>query len=316
MARNASDVVVTGLDPAVADTESGASLRDKVRLYVEITRPRVMALVVFTGLPALLLGKAAWPTVWEAFWVLLGTAFAGGASSAFNAYVERESDARMARTRRRPLPAASVVPTAVLGYGAFLTLASMVVLYAIGGAYPAFIALATIVFYVGVYTVWLKPRTPQNIVIGGAAGGTAPLIASAAMDGSISLGAWILFAIIFLWTPPHFWGIALYRKKEYEAAGFPMMPSVVGDQPTRWRSLAYTLLLVPVTLAPTALGYLSPLYGVAAAGLGAWFTWVVIASMRAPSPRRDYRVFKHSVAYLSFLFLMMFVDLALPTSWM
>ncbi|MCA9567303.1 MAG: heme o synthase [Myxococcales bacterium] len=302
------------MSQSVAPAAVASSWRESLRLYLDITRPRVMALVVFTGLPALLLGKEAWPSLGQTFWVLLGTAFAGGASSAFNAYIERDADARMARTRRRPLPAASVVPGAVVAYGAFLTVASMVILYAIGGAWPAFIALATIAFYVGVYTIWLKPRTPQNIVIGGAAGGTAPLIASAAMDGSVSLGAWILFLIIFLWTPPHFWGIALYRKKEYEAAGFPMMPSVVGDQPTRWRSLAYTLLLVPVTLAPWALGYLSVGYGLLAAGLGAWFTWIVVDSMRAPSPRRDHRVFAQSIVYLSFLFLAMLVDLALQAA--
>ncbi|MEZ4316931.1 MAG: heme o synthase [Myxococcota bacterium] len=288
----------------------GAASRSSLRLYLDITRPRVMALVVFTGLPALLLGKTAWPSLSQTFWILLGTAFAGGASSAFNAYIERDADARMARTRRRPLPAAAVLPGAVIGYGVVLTIASTIILWAVGGVWPAVIALATIAFYVGVYTLWLKPRTPQNIVIGGAAGGTAPLIASAAMDGSVSLGAWILFLIIFLWTPPHFWGVALYRKREYEAAGFPMMPTVVGDQPTRWRSLAYTLALIPVTLAPWALGYLSLAYGVAAAGLGAWFLYFVIDSMRAPSPKRDYRVFTQSIVYLSILFLLMLVDLA------
>jgi protoheme IX farnesyltransferase len=290
---------------------STSSWRDAARLYVQITRPRVMALVVFTGLPALLLGKTAWPSVSQTFWILLGTAFAGGASSAFNAYIERDADARMARTKRRPLPAAAVLPGTVVAYGVFLTVASSAILYAVGGVWPMLIALATIAFYVGVYTLWLKPRTPQNIVIGGAAGGTAPLIASAAMDGSVSIGAWILFAIIFLWTPPHFWGVALYRKKEYEAAGFPMMPSVVGDQPTRWRSLAYTLVLLPVTVAPWALGYLSAAYGVLAVVLGGWFLWVVVESMRKPSPKRDYRVFTQSIVYLSILFLAMLVDLAL-----
>lgn len=295
----------------VAESAPEASTwRDTLRLYVQITRPRVMALVVFTGLPALLLGKTVWPSVSQTFWILLGTAFAGGASSAFNAFIEREADARMARTKRRPLPAAAVLPGTVVGYGIFLTFASMGILWSVGGPWPAFIALATIAFYVGVYTIWLKPRTPQNIVIGGAAGGTAPLIASAAMDGSVSVGAWILFAIIFLWTPPHFWGVALYRKKEYEAAGFPMMPSVVGDQPTRWRSLAYTLVLLPVTVAPWALGYLSVGYGVVAAALGAWFLWIVVESMRQPSPKRDYRVFTQSIVYLSILFLTMLVDLA------
>jgi protoheme IX farnesyltransferase len=286
------------------------SLSETIRLYVDILRPRVIALVVFTGLPALVLGRAGWPSLSAVAWVLLGTAMAGGASSAFNAYVERDTDAFMARTRRRPLPAASVLPRAVLAYGAFLTVGSTAVLYAVGGMLPVAVSLATIAFYVFAYTMYLKPRTPQNIVIGGAAGGTAPLIASAAMDGEISLGAWILFAIIFLWTPPHFWGIALVRKKEYAAAGLPMMPHAVGDQGTRWRSLGYTLALIPVTVLPVWLGYLSQGYGVAALLLGAWFLFDVVRSLVLRNDTADWRVFKTSVAYLSLLFLGMLVDLA------
>jgi protoheme IX farnesyltransferase len=298
--------------PLVDSSERQRSWRETLRLYLDITRPRVMALVVFTGLPALVLGQEAWPTAFQAFWVLVGTALAGGASSAFNAWVEREADARMARTRRRPLPAATLLPGVVLGYGALLTVLSTVILWWVGGVAAAGIGLATIAFYVGIYTMWLKPRTPQNIVIGGAAGATAPLIASAAVQGSPSLGAWILFAIIFLWTPPHFWGIAIFRKYEYEAAGFPMMPSVVGDQATRWRSLAYTLALVPVTLAPIGLGYLGMGYGVFAVVSGIWFTWLVGRSLVEREPSFDYRVFKGSIVYLSILFLAMLVDLAIP----
>lgn len=294
------------------DPTAGRSLGETIRLYLDITRPRVMALVVFTGLPALVLGKNGWPSPWLAFWVLLGTAFAGAASSAFNAWYERDTDAFMARTRNRPLPAASVLPGAVFAYGWFLTVASSVILYAVGGWLPVFVSLATIAFYVLVYTVYLKPRTAQNIVIGGAAGGTAPLIASAAVDGEIGIGAWILFSIIFLWTPPHFWGIALMRQREYAAAGLPMMPHVVGDQGTRWRSLGYALVLVPVTLLPVWLGHLGALYGGAAAALGFWFVALVGRSLVAQQHAVDWRVFKGSVGYLSLLFLFMLVDLAFP----
>ena len=280
-----------------------------LKLYLDITRPRVLALVVFTGMPALLLGRDVWPSPAQAAWILAGTAAIGGASSAFNAYIERDADARMARTRRRPLPAAAVVPLWVLLYGAALTIFGTGVLWAMGGVMAAAIGLATEAFYVLGYTMWLKPRTPQNIVIGGAAGSTAPLIASAAVDGSVSLGAWLLFLIVFLWTPPHVWGIAIFRKREYEAAGFPMMPSVVGDQATRWRSLAYTLVLVAVTLAPVWLGYLSWAYGAAAVLLGAWFTGSVVRSMVARRPVVDYRVFKESIAYLGALFLVMLGEL-------
>jgi protoheme IX farnesyltransferase len=289
----------------------GGSIAETLRLYLDVTRPRVMALVVFTGLPALVLGKEMWPSAQAAALVLAGTAMAGGASSAFNAYVERDRDAFMARTRSRPLPAATVVPGAVLAWGALLTVLSTLTLWWVGGWLPTFVSLATILFYVFGYTMWLKPRTPQNIVIGGAAGATAPLIASAAMDGSISLGAWILFGIIFLWTPPHFWGIALVRKEEYAAAGLPMMPHVVGDHGTRLRSLAYTLALVPVTLAPVWFGHLSMVYGAFAAVLGAWFLWAVVRSLTEVTRVADWRVFRVSVAYLSLLFAAMMVDLAL-----
>jgi protoheme IX farnesyltransferase len=286
-----------------------ASFSEMVRLYIEIARPRVMALVVFTGLPALLMGQDTWPSVGQAGWVLAGTGMAGAASSAFNAYIERDADARMSRTRRRALPAAVLLPRAVIGYAWFLTFASTAVLYAVGGAVAAMVSLSTIAFYVIAYTMWLKPRTPQNIVIGGAAGGTAPLIASAAMDGGISLGAWLMFLIIFLWTPPHFWAIALVRREEYEAAGFPMMPSVIGDRATRRLSLAYALALLPVTLAPWWLCNLSVYYAAAAVALGAWFLGSILISMRDENAVADWRVFKVSVSYLSFLFLMMLLDM-------
>ncbi len=288
------------------------STLDTLRLYVDVARPKVIALVVFTGLPALLLGKSAWPSLSQAFWVLTGTAFAGVASSAFNAYIERERDAFMARTRNRPLPASSVVPGTVLAYGWLMTILSSIILYAVGGMMPMLVGLATIVFYVFGYTMWLKPRTVQNIVIGGAAGSTAPLIASAAMDGHISAGAWILFAIVFLWTPPHFWGIALVRQKEYAAAGLPMMPHAVGDRGTRIRSLMYTLLLLPVTVLPVFLGQLGWVYGAVAVASGLWFLATVVQSLLQDSYKVDWKVFKVSVMYLSILFLFMLVDLAIP----
>jgi len=280
------------------------------RLYFEIARPKVMALVVFTAIPALALGKSGFPSFGHAAMVLLATALAGAASSALNAYVERDTDALMARTRNRPLPASSMMPEVVLGYGVILSLVSTLMLWAIGGALAAFVGSATIAFYVCVYTMGRKPRTPQNIVIGGAAGATAPLIASAAMDGSVSLGAWLLFAIIFLWTPPHFWAIAIYRRRDYERAGFPMMNLVVGDQPTRWRSLGYAVAVVAVSLTPVYLGYLGTFYGVCAGVLGVFFVGRVVQSLVHQNVAVDRKVFMASNIYLLSLFLSMIVDLA------
>ena len=285
---------------------------ETLRLFLDVTRPRVLALVVFTGLPALAMGRDGWPPLPLAVQVLVGTALAGGASSAFNAYVERESDAFMARTRRRPLPAAELVPWAVVAWGALLTLSSTWMLALAGGWKAAFVSLATIAFYVFGYTMYLKPRTPQNIVIGGAAGATAPLIASAAIDGVITPAAWILFAIIFLWTPPHFWGVARVRKEEYAAAGLPMMPHVVGDQGTRWRSLGYTLALLAVTALPVALGDLGWAYGASAVALGLWFLVAVVQSLAERTAAADWRVFRVSIVYLTLLFLSMLLDLSLP----
>lgn len=296
----------------IAVSATQRSLGEWVRLYIDVTRPRVIALVLFTGLPMLFLGREGWPDLWLAVWVMVGTALAGGASSALNAYVERETDARMARTRRRPLPASVVVPNTMLAYGLVLTVLSTAILWLVGGALAAMVGLSTIAFYVLVYTIWLKPRTPQNIVIGGAAGATAPLIVAAALDGGLSVQSWVLFAIIFLWTPPHFWAVALYRREEYASAGFPMMPLVVGDQPTRWRSLVYTVLTLIVSLVPVAMGDLGWTYLIASAGLGLWFLWSVIQSMTQQRPQADRRVFTVSIAYLFFLYLAMLADVVVP----
>ncbi|MEN9785994.1 MAG: hypothetical protein RLZZ299_1258, partial [Pseudomonadota bacterium] len=188
-----------------------AGLVARLRLWFDMTRPRVLLLVLFTGLPVLGMTPGGWPGLGKAVAVLFGTALAGAASSTLNAWLERDTDARMARTRARPLPAASVLPSHALALGLGLTVVSTLVLWRVGGALAAMVGLATVVFYVLVYTVWLKPRTPQNIVIGGAAGATAPMIAEAALTGRVGPVSLILFLIVFLWTPPHFWAIAIFR---------------------------------------------------------------------------------------------------------
>ncbi len=286
-----------------------------LRLWWDMTRPRVLLLVLFTGLPVLGMRPEGWPSLAKAVVVLLGTALAGAASSTLNAYLERETDARMARTQSRPLPAAAVSPGQALGLGVTLTVVSTVVLYAIGGALAAVVGLGTVLFYVFVYTLWLKPRTPQNIVIGGAAGATAPMIAEAALSGRLTAASLLRFLIVFLWTPPHFWAIAIFRKKEYEAAGFPMMPSVVGNQATRRQSVWYTVALIASTLAPVPLGLLGPWYGAAALAAGLWFLAAVRASVKADDPAADWRVFKVSIVYLFVVFGAMLADCTLRAVW-
>ncbi len=290
------------------------SILAQVRLWWEMTRPRVLLLVLFTGLPVLGMTKEGWPSPWDASMVLLATALAGAASSTLNAWAERDTDAKMARTRNRPLPAASVQPAHALIIGILLSLASTAMLWALGGPLAATVGLGTILFYLFVYTLYLKPRTPQNIVIGGAAGSTAPIIAEAALTGEITAASVVLFLIVFLWTPPHFWAIAIFRKEEYAQAGFPMMPIVIGDRATRRQSLAYTLALVAVSLSLLPLGLAGWLYEVSALLAGVWFCAHVVRSMRADDPAVDYSVFRVSIVYLFVLFGAMLLDLALHRS--
>jgi protoheme IX farnesyltransferase len=187
--------------------------------------------------------------------------------------------------------------------------ASTALLGVVGGASAAWLGVASILFYVFVYTIWLKPRSAWNAVIGGAAGAAAPLIADAAVNGSVGPVGLVLFGIVFFWQPPHVWAIALYRKQDYEAAGIPMLPSVIGDERTRRRVLAYTIGLFPVTLAPVFLGLLGPVYGAVALGANAWFAWSAYQLLRERTDEAAQRTFRVSLAYLFSVFLAMNVEL-------
>ncbi|HBZ72169.1 MAG TPA: protoheme IX farnesyltransferase [Deltaproteobacteria bacterium] len=281
-----------------------------MRGYVALTKPRILLLVIFTGLPVMGMATGARPSPLLVVATLLGTALAAAAANTLNCYIERDRDALMARTRTRPLPANVLQPSEALVFGLALAVLAIGILLATGGPLAAGLGIASILFYVFVYTVWLKPRSPLNAVIGGAAGAVAPVIADAAVHGHISAAGWILFAIILLWQPPHVWAIALFRKDDYQRAGIPMMPNVVGDQPTRWRMLWYTLALVPVTLAPLPLGVLGFPYAVCAAGLDVWFVWHCVRVLRERTDRAARRMFHVSLIYLFALFAAMLVDLA------
>ncbi|MFP8876107.1 MAG: heme o synthase, partial [Myxococcota bacterium] len=200
---------------------------------------------------------------------------------------------------------------AALAFGLALSVISTALLLVVATPLAAALGVASILFYVFVYTVWLKPRTPLNAVVGGAAGAVAPLIADAALHGQITAAGWTLFAIIFFWQPPHVWAIALFRRDDYARAGIPMLPAVLGEQATRWRMLWYTLALIPVTLAPTALGLLGIPYLCAALALDAWFTWHIVRVLRERNDDAARRAFQVSLVYLFALFLAMLVDIAL-----
>ena len=297
------------LDSALPPIRTAAHTVETLRDYLALTRPRVLALVLFTAAPALALGRNDWPSAAVILGVLLGAALVGGGCGALNAWLERDSDARMARTRERPLPTGRLAPHKALRFGIAISALGLLVLYGVGGWLPVVVGGLTLVHYLGVYTLWLKPRSAQNIVIGGAAGAAAPLIADAAVDGRIGEWGLVLFAIVFLWTPPHFWAIALYRKQEYAAADLPMMPAVVGDRGTRRRMLAYALALIPVSLLPWLGGELGPAYAATAVAAGACFVASILRSMRVQTREQDRRVFLVSLITLSLLFAVMLLEL-------
>jgi protoheme IX farnesyltransferase len=282
-----------------------------LRTYADLTKPRLLPMVLFTGLPVFGLAAGGWPSLGFVALSLLGIALAAASANTLNAYIERDVDARMERTRTRPLPTGRITPRAALRFGLALGVLSTGLLWAVGGQVAAGLGVASILFYVFVYTVWLKPRSAWNAVIGGAAGAAAPIIADASVNGTVGPVGLALFAIVFFWQPPHVWAIALYRKRDYEAAGIPMLPSVIGDQPTRWRMLWYTIGLVPVTLAPVALGLLGEFYLAVALGMNAWFVASVWRLLREQNDAAARRVFQVSLAYLFSLFLAMNVEVLL-----
>lgn len=279
-----------------------------LRTYADLTKPRLLPMVLFTGFP--IFGMAASDaSLGFAGLTLVGIALAAASANTLNAYIERDIDARMERTRDRPLPAGRIAPASALAFGLALAAASTAVLFALGGWPAAGVGVASILFYVFVYTIWLKPRSAWNAVIGGAAGAAAPLIADAAVNGSIGVAGGSLFAIVFFWQPPHVWAIALYRKRDYEAAGIPMLPSVIGDERTRWRMLAYTIGLVPVTLAPFAFGLVGPFYLAVAIGVNLWFVASSVRLIRERTHEAAQRMFRVSLAFLFSLFLAMNIEL-------
>jgi heme o synthase len=292
--------------PAIAvplATASGAAVAD----YVAILKPRVMSLVVFTGLVGLALAPSHIHPV-LAMVAMLCIAVGAGAAGAINMWYDRDIDAKMRRTALRPLPAGRMLPGEALGFGVVLAVGAVLVMaLAINWLAAGLLAL-TIGFYVFVYTIWLKRRTPQNIVIGGAAGAFPPLIGWAAATGDIGWGAIAMFAIIFFWTPPHFWALSLYRAQDYAAAGVPMLPVVAGARETRRQMLLYTLVLWPVGIAPWLLGIASAFYGASALALSAFFTASAIRVCRDKSERSARRMFAFSLLYLFLIFSLLLLD--------
>src|SRR5476651_99182 len=277
--------------------------------YIALMKPRVMSLVVFTALVGMAVAPGSLHPV-TGFTALLCIAVGAGASGALNMWYDADIDALMTRTQRRPVPMGRIKPGEALAFGLTLASFAVVVLGLLVNVLAAALLAFTIFFYVAVYTMWLKRSTPQNIVIGGAAGAFPPMIGWAAVTGSLSLEPVLLFMIIFFWTPPHFWALSLYRTEDYARAGIPMLPVVAGDLSTRRHILFYTLLLVPLGIAPWPLGFAGALYGVTAAVTGA--IMVLLAAQvlreRRPVERACRNLFAFSILYLFLLFATLLVE--------
>ncbi len=279
--------------------------------YIALLKPRVMSLVVFVALVGMLVAPGGINPLIGLI-AIACIAIGAGASGALNMWYDADIDAVMSRTINRPIPSGRVAPGEALAFGLILSAFSVALLGLatnwVAGAFLAF----TIFFYAVVYTMWLKRSTPQNIVIGGAAGAFPPMVGWAAVTGTLSWESFALFLIIFLWTPPHFWALALYKQSDYGAAGIPMMPNVVGEASTRRQILAYSVLLGLSSLLPMVLGMSSWVYGVAAVISAAWFIWLAVRLWRAPAGadmRKAARaLFTFSLSYLFVLFLALLAD--------
>jgi protoheme IX farnesyltransferase len=289
-------------------TEIAQRVASRVGAYVLLTKPRVIELLLVTTLPAMVLAAGRLPSLTLIGAVLAGGALAAGGANTINCWIERDRDRLMHRTRHRPLPAGRIEPSRALAFGIVLEAVAFVWLWATVNLLAASLAVSAMLFYVFVYTIWLKPRSPQNIVIGGAAGAVPVLVGWAAVTGRLDAPAWVLFAIVFCWTPPHFWALSLRYQDDYAAAGIPMLPVVSGIASVVRQILAYCLLVVAVTLLLFLFEAMGVVYLVAAVGLGAAFVWHAIALRRDASPQRAMRLFAFSNTYLALLFGAIAVD--------
>jgi heme o synthase len=296
--------------PDIQAIAASATWRD----YFELTKPRVVALIVLTAVVGTLLASPGLPPLDALIFGNLGIALSAGSAAAINHLLDRRIDARMARTRKRPLPSGHLAPTQALGFALLLALSSMVILVAFVNVLTAALTFASLIVYAVVYTVWLKRATPQNIVIGGAAGAAPPVLGWVAVTNHIDPHALLLFLIIFAWTPPHFWALAIARRHDYAKADIPMLPVTHGVEFTRLHVLLYTVILCVVTLLPYMTGMSGLVYLGAALLLNARFLWHAITLKLARRDEQPMRMFRFSITYLMWLFLALLLDHYLPTA--
>jgi protoheme IX farnesyltransferase len=270
--------------------------------FLALTKPIVVALLLTTTLAAMIVGAGTWPDTSLVLLTMLGGGLTAGGASALNQYIERDLDRQMARTSKRPLPQGRINPRSALIFGLLISLLGIVILWAWVNWLSALMALVGWIYYVVLYSLVLKPTTPQNIVVGGGAGAIPPLVGWAAATGQLSMPAFFLFAVVFFWTPPHFWALALLKRKDYERAGVPMLPVVIGEVETRWHILLYSVQLVALSilLPVTRLG--GGLYLIAALSLGTGFMWFAWNLYRQGGNKSAWKMYRYSSTYLALIF--------------
>lgn len=305
--------VEEGARSTAADTVPPATFLGKVSAYVALTKPRIIELLLITTVPSMIVAQGGFPRMSIVLWTLLGGTLSAGGANAINCFIDRDIDEMMPRTRKRPLPQHRIAPFNALVFGVILGVAAFFQLWATVNLVAAALSTAALLFYVFVYTIGMKRSTPQNIVIGGAAGAAPALVGWAAVTGTVELPAVVLFGIIFYWTPPHFWALSMRYEKDYAAAGVPMMPVVYGREETTRHMVLYCLLLTAVSLAFFSVAQMGLIYLGSAIVLNALFTGWAIKLHRDPTTRRAWGMFRFSIYYLALLFFAMAADQLITT---
>lgn len=282
------------------------------RGYLEITKPKVVLLLVFTAMVGMALAVPAWPPLQEAFFGLLGIGLASSSAAAINHVIDQRSDAQMGRTKNRPIPQGHLNTTQCLVFAFALGIIAMVMLVVLVNSLTAVLTFLSLIGYAVVYTVYLKRATPQNIVIGGAAGAMPPVLGWAAVTGEVTAGALLLFLIVFIWTPPHFWALAIHRRDDYAKVDIPMLPVTHGIAFTRIQIFLYTILLLIISIFPYLIQMSGLLYLVAAVVLGAMFLYHVIKMFDEKNEKQPIKTFVFSINYLMWLFAVMLIDHYVP----
>jgi heme o synthase len=299
--------VAVRVEPSVADGV-GARTAQAARDYIALTKPRVVVLLEVTTVFAMVMAARGWPGLALTAATVTGGWLAAGGAHAINCWFDRDIDASMGRTRSRPIPAGRIQPGSALAFGVTLGVLAFALLALAVNLLAAALAIGGMLFYVFVYTMWLKRSSMQNIVVGGAAGAFPPLVGWAAVQGRLTLTALFLFAVVFYWTPPHFWALALLIRRDYASVAVPMLPVIVGERETRRQILLYTVVLVLVTIMPLLAHLFGTIYLVGAGLLDAAFLTAAVVAVRDPSARAARRVFYYSMLYLALLFAVMAVD--------